>query len=358
MRSASDRLRPIGSIKSEQEIIRTLIENPMACLVLDEVGYTLKKIKNAQQKGGAAYLEGIIGMLMSAYSKADAKLSLGADQAKESVKLISTELAAIHKAKDENLRYDEQRLEDCKTLLESLSRGYIDRPFLSMLGFTTPVTFDQSVDYENATNGFFGRAIIIREPDTNPKAKRRFRATGMDAGLQLSIAGIYAGSRIGMERHQIPTTDAAMALLDRIQDELHTMAEEYRQDGLEAIPRRAFEQVLKISLICSIGEGVRDVQHVEYAYALALHDTEYKANLAASNRAAEDNQRDEELLRRIYGLCDSTHGVSTGVICNRLRKFKREDVTKGIEYLEQGGKIKKEITQSDTGRPKERWVIC
>lgn len=358
MRAASPRLRPIGAIKSEQEITRTLIDHPVACYVVDEIGYMLKKIKNAQDRGGAAYLEGVIGMLMSVYSKADGKHILGAEQIKDATKLLRTELAAMDQAKASNERYDIERYEDLQVLLRSLHHGYIDRPFLSLIGFTTPVTFDASVDYENATNGFFGRSLIIREPDTNPRAKRRWKRPAMPTGLQIGIAGVYAGSAFGMEREQVGTTAEAMELLDRIQDELHDFAEDVRQEGLEAIPRRTFEQVLKISLICSIGEGVRDVQHVEYAYALAMADLQYKTNLAASNRAEADKHRDEELLRKILAACDVEHGISTGVICNRLRKFQRDDVVAGLKHLEAAGKVTLDRQhKGKPGRPAERWLL-
>lgn len=358
MRAASPKLRSIGSIKSEQEIIRTLVEHPVACYVIDEIGYMLKKIKNAQDKGNAAYLEAVIGMLMSVYSKADAKLSIGAEQLKDAVKLLKTELASMEQVKAENERVDEERLADLQVLLRSLHHGYIDKPFLSLIGFTTPVTFDASVDYENATNGFFGRALIIREPDTNPRAKRRFRASEMPSGLRFALAGIFANSQFGMERQQVPTTGDAMVLLERIQDELHDLAEECKQEGLEAIPRRTFEQVLKISLICSIGEDVRDIQHVEYAYALAMADLRYKTNLAASNRAAEDKQRDEELLRKILAACDAEHGITTGVLVNKLRKFQRDDVLQAIERLKDAGKLKLERPKpAKRGRPSERWIL-
>ena len=60
-----------GAIKSEQEIMRNIaLRHQAAFYLVDEIGIFLQKIKNAQQRGGAAYLEGVIGLLMSVYSKA------------------------------------------------------------------------------------------------------------------------------------------------------------------------------------------------------------------------------------------------------------------------------------------------
>ncbi|MEE8327964.1 MAG: PriCT-2 domain-containing protein, partial [Nitrosomonadaceae bacterium] len=53
-----------GAIKSEQEIIRNLIRHQASFYIYDELGEALQKIVNSKKAGGAAYLQGVIGMLM------------------------------------------------------------------------------------------------------------------------------------------------------------------------------------------------------------------------------------------------------------------------------------------------------
>lgn len=59
-----------GTIKSEQELTRNIIRHQASFYLVDELGYLLQKIENARKKGGASYLDGVIGQIMSMYSKA------------------------------------------------------------------------------------------------------------------------------------------------------------------------------------------------------------------------------------------------------------------------------------------------
>ena len=45
--------------------------------------------------------------------------------------------------------------------------------------------------------------------------------------------------------------------------------------GLEAVARRGYE-LTSISLICAMPSGLRTVDHVKYAYALAKRDVDQK----------------------------------------------------------------------------------
>lgn len=346
-----------GSIKSEQEIIRALVSGPQVCYTIDEIGYLLAKIVNAQKKGGSSYLEGIIGMLMSVYSKANGELIIGRDQRKDALSDLSSEISALKKREEDGQDFDEDRLKQATEMYNNLIKGYIKNPFLSLIGFTTPVTFNQLIDYEQSTNGFIGRSLLIQEKETNPKAKRHFKMTPMPEALKFALAGVYAGSDASPTREGIKTTGAGLRLLDRIQEELHEYAEDQKETGLESIARRAFEQVLKISLIASIGDSVRDVIHVEYAYAFVRKDIDEKINLAAGNVAEQNKDLSEALVRKIIGTLDVDEETTTGVICNRLRKYKKEDVLRTLDALYKGGRIVKDEVKRQRGKSKETWRL-
>jgi len=49
-----------GTIKSEQEVTRNLLRHQSAMYIVDEIGIFLQKIKNAQTRGGASYLDGVV----------------------------------------------------------------------------------------------------------------------------------------------------------------------------------------------------------------------------------------------------------------------------------------------------------
>ena len=344
-----------GTIKSEQEIVRAMIEVPEACFVIDEVGILLSKINNASKKGGSSYLEGIIGMLMQAYSKCDKRMPLSFDVRKDARERVIKELAAIQKAMDANERYDQDRLDELTMMLDDLRYG-LNKPFLSLIGFTTPVTFNSVVNYEQATNGFIGRSLVVQEKETNPKRNKRYQPCDMPMPLQMALAQLHDGAKRGSTKIGIPTTDDGIALLEAIYDELHEQAETMKATGLEAIARRAFELVLKVSIVCAVSEGLRTVQHIEWAYAYVQADIANKVNLAAANIAQEYKANDEALMRKVINQLDEDDGLTQGVLVNRMRPYKRDDIIAALNKLEEAEIICSVPTSSGgKGRPSVKY---
>src|SRR5690606_14389877 len=146
------------------------------------LGLVVRKLDNASKKGGASYLEGIVGMIMSIYSKANGFLPVSGDLKEEIREKIMGELSRIEKRID-NLPADdssafaleklETRKERAETALDTIDQG-VDSPYLTMLGYTTPLTFDGLMGYEQATNGFLARAMIFQDLESNPRRKQGF----------------------------------------------------------------------------------------------------------------------------------------------------------------------------------------
>ena len=148
-----------GNIKSEQEIIRNLVRHQAAYYSIDELGIVLKKITNAG-KSGATYLEGVIGLIMSTFSKSNSYLPVSGDLKDELLKEFGRERGALeNKTKDctdDELAFLESRIKQLENAIKNIDNG-LEKPFLSMIGYTTPVTFNDLVTYEIATNGFISR---------------------------------------------------------------------------------------------------------------------------------------------------------------------------------------------------------
>ena len=87
-----------------------MLRHQAAFYVVDEIGLFLHKLKNAQQRGGAAYLEGVIGTLMSAYSKANGRMLITGDLKEDIRSQISKEVAALNRKKDEGDKVDDTAL--------------------------------------------------------------------------------------------------------------------------------------------------------------------------------------------------------------------------------------------------------
>jgi Bifunctional DNA primase/polymerase, N-terminal/Primase C terminal 2 (PriCT-2)/Protein of unknown function (DUF3987) len=342
-----------STIKSEQEVVRNLTRHQAAFYVIDEVGILLQKIKNAQTRGGASYLEGVIGILMSAYSKANGSMPLGGDVREEVRKLMLQELAQIERRLDEaETPRDKARKAHLETALVALDDG-LDRPFLSVIGYTTPVTFEGLVTYEAAANGFIGRSLIFQEHKDVPEYKKNFRKRKMPKELAMTLRNLYSAGYYDInndkiehrdDRVSIPTTKDAEDVLNAAMDILHGMAEDHTEkSGLSSLFLRSKELVAKISFILAVPSGLRTVEHVRWAYALVKRDVEQKVRLVIGNDRVKDAPK-EALFNSISSVISQDDGETLGVLTNKLRKFKKEDIEKCLNDMVRVGKAVLEET--------------
>jgi hypothetical protein len=350
-----------GMQKSEQEVIRNLVRHQPAFYNIDEFGIHLQKVVNATKKGTASYLEGLIGVLMNAYSKADDFLPVSGDVKEDIKNDLRREIAKCAKHIEENEKGNWQDRKDrAERMLGQIDNG-LDRPFVSILGSTTPGTFDQLITPEQATSGFIGRALIVRELDENPQRKENFKKRPMSDQMKSSLQIIAHGGEYDMtqdrvenynDRVQIRTEQAAIDALNLIYQEFWEFAEAQKEKtGLTPIPRRGYEMVAKISLILAVPSGVRTLEHVRWAYALVKHDVDEKLRLVVSN----DNTygSDNVLMAKITKIISKDHGETLGVIRNRLRGYKPEDVEKALDTMRERNLVLSEISQ----HPKQKTDI-
>lgn len=341
-----------GKFKSEQESIRNLLRHQGSFYTIDEMGIELTKISNASKRGGAAYMEGLIGLIMSAYSKADGVLPISGDMKEDIKESLKAELSRVYKKMDDDGEEKHKQAE--LRLLKQLSEADegIVNPYVALLGTTTPSTFYGLIDEEMATNGFIARTAIFKEKEDNPRWKDNFKRPPMDMHLQLALAALYNGGdqdndcpRVCKRGSEIAvtTTQEAKEALYEIREYFHSLAESQKETkNLIPIPRRGFEMVLKISLILAIPTGVRTLQDVLYAFEVAKSDVDFKIELANSNR--DHKNKDEAgnvLLSSILTKLDKDIAVTIGQVRNRIRNFNKEQVDEGVEHLVKTGKVRK-----------------
>jgi hypothetical protein len=295
---------------------------------------------------------------MSAYSKANGFMLVSGDVKDDLRKELQAEFAAVMKMIDEGRDKGgkhQRRADQIKHALENIDSG-LERPFLSIIGWTTPVTFNDLVDFEQATNGFISRALIFEDPDSNPKRKEKFKRQPMPIGIQATLANLYSPGctekpdRVEYygDKTRITSTDDALQALDDVYHAFWKMAEDARgTTGLEAIPRRGYELAAKISLILAIPERVRTVEHVRWAYALAKADIERKMKLAFSNMAQKDDPGNS-IAAKIQNLISVDHAETMGVLVNRCRPHKREQVEQILSAMVQAGAVEELITTNPT----------
>ena len=353
-----------GAFKSEQELYRNLLRHQAAYYSVDELGIQLAKIKNAMKRGGASYLEGLLGAVMSVYSKADSFLQITGDLKEDIRSELLKECAAVAKAIDSGKggMSAERKLERIERQLETIDQG-IENPYLSIIGYTTGVTFDELFDFEQATNGFLSRAMIFKELENNPRRKPNFKKAPMPEHLKTTLQNLYCMGCFDMidnerieyrhEKSSIPTNEAAAKLLDDAYNDFWELAEQHKnQTGLEAIPRRGYEMASKVSLILAIPEGIRTEEHVRWAVALAKKDINAKLALAHTNSANDEGDR---LAAKIMSLFEDGHEETLGVIRNRCRSFEKAQVDVVVEKLVEAGHLKK--TEYETKSKKQKIVV-
>jgi hypothetical protein len=342
-----------GSIKSEQEVTRNLTRHQASFYIVDEVGLFLAKISNAQKRGGASYLEGVPMILMLAYSKANDYMLLTGDGKEEVRKQLTSELSQLEKLLEDGERpYLVNRKASVERALSTLDHG-IERPFVSLMGITTPVTFDGLMNYDMATNGFIGRSLIFNEKETVPRAREGFKRPPLPERLANYVRAIWtgdsydseAGSRVENydERVCVPTEKPATELLWTISRWMEDQAEEHKSlSGLEAIYLGAYEIVAKVSLILAIPEKLRTIEHVRWAFALVKRDLEDKVRLVVGNDSVKSSPR-KAMQARILSLVSGGLGETEGVILNRLdRTFKRNEVEEELAAMTKRGDLRVE----------------
>lgn len=331
-----------GRLKSDTEIIRSLIEHQPATYVIDEIGMELTKVVNSSKKGTTPYLEGLLPTIMSVFTKANSRVLLGGDEARDIRKLLVNEIAAINKQMDQDGETPQlrSRLDSATSRLNSIDAGLV-RPFLSAIGFTTPETFNSVMGRDMATNGFVGRCIIVQEKDDNPWPKEDMSRPPLPDSIANTLRSLATGDEYDStarrieffgERVQIPFTKEAGERSREIQMYfLEKAGEMAEQNGLVALARRAHLAVEKVSLILAMAEGLRTVEHVNWAFEFIKRDLFTKVNMVV---ATDDGGKTFSALKaRLENLLDKEEGKSFGVIKHKLMKYKEEDIRKALEKM-------------------------
>lgn len=342
-----------GTMKSEQEIVRNMIEHQGSFYSIDEIGIFLGKVRNAQKRGGASYLEGVFGTIMSSYSKANSRFLLSGDVSRDLRKLFSSQLA---RAQDDADEHGEAR---ALRMLDMVDNG-LERPFMSIMGFTTPSTFETVMDGETATQGFVGRAIIVSEREINPRPRKGFKKAEMPIMMGGKLGVIYGGSEGRVEydgaRNDVHTDPDADEALDTIAGWLIDYAEhmgEHMGEASVAMIRRAYELVAKISFVLAIPDGRRTMEHVLWAFAYVKDEIDFKVQLVFANDNARAKPEDA-LAARVLNAIDADNGLTSAMLSNRL-KVSTADIDAVCKTLSESDQIELRDGRKYRGKVVKKW---
>ena len=332
-----------GGIKSKQEIGRNLIEHQAVFYLIDEMGEVLKSIENAKKRGGAAYLEGVTGEVMSIYTKASSCYQVTGDVRRDLVAILERELAAVNSQLDRNedIARNESKRDRIQNTIHQIKTSGLFRPYLSMIGYSVPGSMECIMTPEMVLNGFLSRALLAIELKENPKpvpgangmrplpdsyanTLRSLASTGSFDLTDHSARVEYLG-----ERRKIQSTPEAKALLERLRMWEWEFAEFHREtSGFTPVIRRSFELICKISTILAAPEGVRTVEHVKWASVFVKADIVQKireVSFVASKASKDETIVRDGIAGKILNLCDKEGGERATII---YQKVKRKDVSR------------------------------
>lgn len=214
---------------------------------------------------------------------------------------------------------------------------------------------------------------MVREHETNPRAKARFKKPKIDPYFAASLKQLYHPGYSSSdkplrlehygERIEIPSTDGAIAMLEQVKDWIHAYSEHHKgASGLEAIVRRGYELCAKVSLILACPSGLRTEEHVRYAYAFMRRDIDSKIMMAQANIMAESERSENvvDVLRtRIISAAGYDEGEPISVIKQRAtnKKYTRDDVEAMVRHMVEAGElVEVEVEHQTTGRKTLRYI--
>jgi hypothetical protein len=219
---------------------------------------------------------------------------------------------------------------------------------------------------EQAQAGFMGRSILVRELDCTPQPKLNFTKRPMPDAMKATIQGLASGGHYSLkteriqthgERTVIPVTEEAQKFMRLFSDWLfQKFAEHQREHDSRLVPiiRRGYELFSKIALNCSLPAGICTLADVRYAGAWITNELGGKLNQVA----ATEHKTHSGATAKILCCLALDHEESVGVIVNKCRPIKKEDVLKILLQLESDGRVRKITTPSKFHKkPIEKWAL-
>lgn len=282
-----------GQIKSDKEITVNLIEHQSANYLLDEIGERFAKVSNSRNNG-ATHLDGVIATFMEVYSKSGSYHIVGGDMQREIKREILHRIADNMKKVEENDDPDGVAARSIESLKNRLNNdGKLDKPFLSILGFTTPEQLREIMTINNVKTGFLGRALLCLEPDEFPIEREGHEIPDIPFNMKLKLKEMASGSatfRSGdriessNEAIPIPYTNEADELLRGFSRWQRNYARYMRQEHnspFGPLYKRMAEKAQKISLTLGLDEGIVTAEHVRWAVAAAWMDAQSKIEMVS-----------------------------------------------------------------------------
>jgi len=330
-----------GRIKSDKDLVDALEHNQYANYYIDEFGGTLQRINNANKKGGASYLEGIIYTTMEMFTKGDKIANIDLSR-KEMIKeryaeIIEKQGKVLRDGSAPDLDVVKKKISRAKALIERFAVG-LPHPFLSMFTTATPRTMELAFSGEATENGFLSRAMVFHEYETNPRPKPDWAGSPpIPASLTMSLKAVSFDrdecpfgrvDSFDQKRVPIQIDQDAQVFIDRAIDYFFDLAETQKESGLESLPRRGLDGVIKVSMALAAEEGRLTLPMARYAVKLVRSEIDRKIRRVNSTEGMESRNVTEKMdavAHRICEICSTDSGETIAVM---HRQCKSSSITK------------------------------
>lgn len=327
-----------GRIKSEKDLLDAMERNQYAMYFNDEFGHFLQRLNNSMKKGNASYLEGVIGTILEAFTKGDKHVLLDISRKKtindDFELIIEKYTKAVKDGSSGDLDLFKAKIKRAKMLIEKFKDGF-PNPFLSMFTTATPRTMELAFSGEATENGFLSRAMTFHEYETNPRPKLDFEgASVVPMGLAMRLKAVTFdrddcpfGRVDSFDQVMVPLTidNDAQVFVDRAIDYFFDLAETQKSSGLESLPRRALDGVVKVCIALAAETRQLTLPMARYAVKLIRSEMDKKIRRVNSTENMASHDKIEKLdgvASRILEVCSTATGETVAVIFRQVKNSK------------------------------------
>lgn len=365
-----------GRIKSDKDLLDTFAYNQYSNFLIDEFGIFLGRVQNSKKSGNASYLEGVIGTIMEAYTKANGVLMVDLSRRESILAAIGQQISKhMRELEDYGKTSPEGRAAlDAANYLKKLfctinDNGGLVNPWLSMFTTATPATMVDAFTREQVESGFLSRALVFFEPEANPMPKQGFAPPSkppMHLEMRIAEPGFAmlenTAGRIDdcHERFALEVTAEADDFLSRMQGYLFEWAEALKGKGMTPLARRATEMIVKVCIaVAGWNKSKVDIDVVRYAAKLVMSDIETKIRKVEISDKEGSNDHDDRkraLMLKILDVCQVWASHSEITTRCRNKHYQRDDVTAAIKIMVREQLIQEEEHKPARGRPVTRYL--
>lgn len=363
-----------GKIKSDKEMYTNLLRSQVNSYVIDEFASIMQKVFGGG-KNTAAYNAGIESVLLQLFSKSGGRIEFGGDEADTIKSQLRGELAALEKKKDENeyTEYDEKKEKQILRLYENAYDGFLDDPFVSLTGYSTPTEFFKYINRSMVDSGFFARMTVVIEPEDNPRPMpssekildkeipesikyKLLAACPVSNTDELPSNRNYRFEYTGKKK-EITVTNEASELIDKLSEYYWLEAEKAKEtDGLTGMYRRTVAMVLKVAMVLAIADGGKMTPcHLLWAKAFIEASDEVKSSVVSENESKEYKDKTGEAVAFVKRQLNKESGITAAELHRKKRSIKKEDFQSVLTHLESTGYAEKRMVKPKTGRPSEKF---